>query len=160
MTYSARQFRRADLKKIVEVGDAEGGQFFPDLGTQMALEQMPNVWTILWNDEPLLCGGTVEQWPGRHIAFAFLNKTTGRHMIFTTKAAIQIVNNVQGRVEFTVRRDFAKGHRWARLIGFHVEECPDLMVERLPVSTRVPGQMKAFGPEGEDHVAYVRFNGG
>jgi hypothetical protein len=155
--YSAVPFRRAHLAKIQEAGDAEGGFFATDIGTLMALEQMPNIWTIMWDDVPLLCGGTVEQWPGRHLAWAYLNKTTGRHMIHTTKAAIQIINNAKGRVELTVRRDFAKGHRWARLIGFDVEELPGLMVERVPLSMPVPGTLKRYGPEGEDHIAYVKF---
>jgi hypothetical protein len=113
-----------------------------DAATLMHLERCPNIWTLTWDEEPLLCGGTIEQWPGRHIAFAYLNKTTGSHMIFTTKEAVRLLNNAKGRLEFTVRKDFEKGHRWARLLGFTVE---------TPL-------MRAFGPEGEDHVGYVKFN--
>ena len=44
--------------------------------------------------------------------------------------------------ESTVRRDFALGQRWARMLGFEIE---------TPV-------LRQFGPEGEDHVGYVKFN--
>ena len=158
MTYRTVPFKRWHLAWIEEAGDSEGGFFSPDLGTLVALERMPNMWTMLWEDVPLLCGGTIQHWPGRHEAWAYLNKNTGRHMIYTTKMAREKLAIPKGRIEFTVRRDFALGHRWARILGFEVEQCRGLHVEKVPVGQWVPGQMKAWGPEQEDHVQYVRHN--
>ncbi len=53
-----------------------------------------------------------------------------------------ICGSVKGRMEFTVRKDFAAGHVFARLLGFEVE---------TPC-------MKSYGPFGEDHVGYIRMN--
>jgi hypothetical protein len=158
MTYRTVPFKRWHLSWIEERGSSEGGFFAPDLPTLMALEQMPNMWTMLWEDEPLLCGGTIQHWPGRAEAWAYLNKHTGRHMIYVTKSAIEKVSIPKGRVEFTVLRNFAKGHRWARLLGFDVEACPGLEVEKLPPDLIIPGQMRGWSPEGIDGVLYVRHN--
>ena len=157
--YTVVPFRAWHLKAIEEAGGAEGGFYTPDDGTLAVLEQTGTNWTGFYKETPLVCGGTIEQWPGRHIAWAFLNKQTSRHMTFVTRACGEKLALPSGRIEFTVRRDFLPGHKWARMIGFQVEEMPGLEVEKLPLDARVPGQMAAWGPEGESHVAYVRFNG-
>lgn len=106
------------------------------------MEQSPFAYTLLVDNLPVLCGGTIEQWPGRHTGWAFLNKTTGRHMLWTTRQAREVLGRVKGRIEMSVRADFAAGHHWARLLGFEVET----------------PRLKQYGPEGEDHVGYTRFN--
>ena len=65
-------------------------------------------------------------------------------MVFIAGAVQRALGRVKGRVEFTVRADFEKGHRWAKMLGFTVES---------PL-------LRAYGPLGEDHVGYVRFNEG
>lgn len=142
LEYRVMPFRRWHVDWLLDVGDAEGGFFRPDQGTMQALERQPNSWTLVLNGDPLMCGGTLEQWPGRHMAWAYLNKNTGRHMYVVTKLASEYVRRAKGRIEFTVREDYEKGHRWARMLGFEVE---------TPL-------LRAYGPEGEAHVGYVLFN--
>ena len=96
-------------------------------------------WTGLWRDEPIVVAGLVPQWPGRHIAWAYFARGTLRHLPWITQQVLARLP--RGRIEFTVRADFAPGLRWARTLGFEVE---------TPL-------MRAFGPEKEDHVGYVRF---
>lgn len=158
MSYMTLPFHRWHFCLIAEAGSAEGGFYMPDITVLAQLEKMPNMWTVFHDDMPLLCGGTIQHWPGRYEGWAFLNKNTGRHMRYATRVAIEKLWWPKGRVEFVVRRDFDKGHRWARMIGFHVEQMPGLEVEKLPRDLVVPGQMREYGPDGEDMVAYVRHN--
>ena len=119
----------------------EDGMFRFDFGTLQTLEQQ-NSWTAVVDGDPIACGGTIQQWPGRHIAWMYLNSKTGPHMRFLTAEVLKGLRQVQGRIELTVRQDFAAGHRWARILGFVVE---------TPL-------LRGYGPEGENHVGYVRFN--
>lgn len=114
-----------------------------DADTLLVLEKQ-NSWTVVADGNPVACGGTMQQWPGRHLAWVYLNDSTGPHMRFITRAVQSRLAKVQGRVEMTVRADFAQGHRWARILGFRIEN--------------EPGILRAFGPKGEDHVSYVKFN--
>lgn len=100
-----------------------------------------NSWTIVADDTPIACGGTMEQWLGRHVAWAYLHENSGSHMNYVTRQSREIVAGPTGRVEMTVRTDFLAGQRWAGMLGFKAESV-----------------MKQYGPEGEDHVGYVRFN--
>ncbi len=141
MDYQTVPFKRWHLAWVLAEGKAEGGQLPFDIETLMMLEKQ-NSWTIVVDGEPMACGGTMEQWPGRHSGWTYLNKKTGRHMGSVTKRVRELLDQVKGRVEITVREDFKPGHTWARMLGFEIE---------TPV-------MKQFGPEGENHVGYVRFN--
>lgn len=122
-------------------GAAEGGQFEVSLPALAQLEG-ENSWTGIVDGRVLVCAGTIEQWPGRHQAWAYVARGTLPHMAWITDEVKKAVERVKGRIEFTVRKDFAPGHRWARLLGFEVE---------APL-------LRAYGPEGEDHVGYVRIN--
>ncbi len=108
------------------------------------IEQLPakSSFTYVAEGEPIACGGVVPQWNGRGVAWAYLKDCTGPHMLAITRAARAIIDESPGRVEATVREDFAAGHRWMRLLGFEVET----------------PRMRGYGPEGEDHTGYVRFN--
>lgn len=128
---------------VQKAGAAEGGDFRHDIATLMTLEQQ-NSWTVVVDGEPVACGGTMMQWPGRHQAWMYLNKDSGQHMLLVTRAVRRALDKVAGRVELTVRSDFEQGHRWAKMLGFTVES----------------PKLEAFGPEGEDHTGYVRFNKG
>ena len=102
-----------------------------------------NARTVALDDgTTLFCGGTLQQWPGRHLAWALIDVKAAPHMLFITRATRKFFDEIQGRIEFTVRCDFPAGHKFARLLGFQVE---------TPL-------LKAYGPEKEDHVGYVRFN--
>lgn len=112
-----------------------------DSETLLAVEKLPTNWTIVLDGDPIMCGGTLEQWPGRHIAWALFSKTAGRHMTYITRHTLDYLARAKGRIETVVRADYEKGHRWAALLGFERES-----------------YLVAYGPAGEDHVGYVKFN--
>lgn len=109
--------------------------------TRLAMET-GNARTILLGDQVLMCGGVIQQWPGRSVAWALFDAKAGPHMRKITRLTREFFDDVPGRIEFTVRCDFPAGHTWARLLGFQVET----------------PYMKNYGPSGEDHIGYVRFN--
>lgn len=101
-----------------------------------------NSWTAVAVGEPVAVAGTVQQWPGRHVAWAYLGEDIGPRMLWITRETRKRLADVKGRIELTVRMDFLPGHRWAEMLGFAVEHpC-----------------LKAYGPRGEDHVLYTRHN--
>lgn len=110
-----------------------------DISSQLMSQ---NSWTGVVDGDPVVCAGTVQQWPGRHVAWAYLAQNTGPHMLWITREVKKALARVEGRVELTVRKDFAAGHKWAALLGFEVE---------TPC-------LKRFGPDKEDHTGYVRVN--
>jgi hypothetical protein len=132
-------FKRWHYEWLANAGQAVDQRTRISDYTLAQLEQF-NSWTGVMDGSPVLCAGTIQQWPGRHIAWAYLNESTGRQMLRITNEVKRKLLEVKGRIEFTVRADFPAGHRWAKLIGFEVE---------TPL-------LKAYGPEGEDHVGYVR----
>lgn len=132
-------FRRWHLAWLVGSGKPESGFMPLDTATLMVLEQQ-NSWTAVIDGNPVACGGTIQHWPGRHQGWMYLNKASGKHMRWLTAAVFNKLNNIVGRLEISVRCDFALGHKWAKMLGFRVE------TER----------MERFGPEGEDHTGYVR----
>lgn len=125
------------------VGDAsEPG----DVGlhpTVLAQLERENSWTCIVDGAVVMCAGTVKQWSTRHTSWALLNRELSPpHMRWLTQETRKNLAGVAGRVELTVRADFPQGQKWARLLGFEVE---------TPL-------LKMFGPEGEDHIGYVRIN--
>lgn len=112
-----------------------------DAGLLRALEGQ-NSWTGIVDGDTIACAGTVQQWPGRHVAWAYLSFTSGPHMGWITRQVRKNLECVKGRIELTVRADFPAGLRWARLLGFEVE---------VPL-------LRRYGPEGEDHMGFVRYN--
>lgn len=101
-----------------------------------------NSWSAVLDGDVIACGGTIEQWPGRHTAWAHLGPHTAPHMRWITRAVKSVLKDVKGRIEMTVRCDFEPGHRWAEMLGFRLE---------TPI-------MAAYGPDGEDHSGYIRIN--
>ena len=120
---------------------ADGGMFVATDGILAQIETQ-NSWTGAANGEAIVCAGTIQQWPGRHTAWAYLGKHTGPHMLWITRAVLANLAKIKGRIEFTVRADFPQGQRWAKMLGFEVE---------TPC-------LKAYGPTGEDQVGFVRIN--
>ena len=127
---------------LQEQAGADRGFMF-DTETLLTLEKQ-NSWTLVADMLPVACGGTVQHWPGRHMAWSYLNKNTGPHMVAITKAVQAKLKPVAGRIELTVLHGFEPGHRWARILGFQIET----------------PEMPSYGPNGETHTGYVRFNKG
>lgn len=121
---------------------AEPGGFIKLSEMVRAQLETENSWTAVVDGRVIGCAGTVQQWPGRHVAWAVFAPDAGEHMLWITRSAIEHLAKVKGRIELTVRTDFPIGMKWARLLGFRVE---------TPVLER-------FGPAGEDHIGYVRIN--
>jgi len=137
-------FRLWHYAWLVEGGPPMGGFGpAPDMELLRFMEKT-NSASLVLDGMPILCGGTIEQWKGRHIGWAWLSAKTGPNMLAATRAAVKLMDRAWGRVECTVREDYAIGHRWARMLGFTVE---------TPVLLK-------YGPEGENHVGYVRFSKG
>jgi hypothetical protein len=132
-------FRRWHIAWLVGTGKPESGFMSLDTETLMVLEKQ-NSWTAVIDGSPVACGGTIQHWPGRHQGWMYLNKASGKHMRWLTAMVFNKLNSIEGRLEISVRCDFALGHKWAKMLGFRVE------TER----------MVRFGPEGEDHTGYVR----
>lgn len=107
-----------------------------------------NSWTLLKieGDEPVViaCGGTIEIWQGRHSAWFYCTPEARSCMLRVTRAADQALSCVHGRIEASAEIHFEPGHRWLKLLGFNIEN--------------PPGVLKGFGPEGDTHISYVRFN--
>lgn len=134
-------FRRWHYEWLIADKSSEGSPVRLNDRVLERVEQC-NSWTGVVDGEPIAVAGTMEQWPGRHMAWAYLADSTASHMTWVTLATRRKLRDVKGRLELTVREDFAAGHRWARLLGFEVESpC-----------------LKRYGPRGENHVGYSRFN--
>ncbi len=133
-------FRAEHLAQLRILGSGESGAF-KLTPPQLQLLEAQNSWTVLVDSYPIACGGMIEHWPGRYQGWAYIGKQAGPHMTAITKAAQQVMAAVSGRIEMTVRKDFEPGQHWARLLGFSIE---------TPL-------MPKFGPEGEDHIGYVKF---
>lgn len=133
-------FKRWHYEWLAAAGaPVEGQTIVLDNATLTALERA-NSWTGVVDGDPIVCAGTMKQWEGRHYAWAYLAKNTGPHMLWITRQVRKGFMDVRGRIEFTVRSDFAAGLEWARLLGFKVE---------TPC-------LEKYGPNGEDHVGFVR----
>ena len=120
---------------------AEGATLTID-ETTLGVIAKSNSWTGAVDGAPVICAGTIQHWPGRHMAWAYVARGTLKHLSWITERVRENLAGLKGRIEFTVRADFAPGLRWAKSLGFEVE---------TPL-------MKSFGPLGENHVGFVRIN--
>lgn len=137
--FRATDFLEVSVQPVVESG--MGVPFtVPDLQVLQGL--VGNSWTGHLGALAVACGGTIEVWPKRHLAWCYLTRPAVPHLRRITRLAAEITALPEGRVEATVRADFPRGHRWMEMLGFEVE---------TPL-------LKRYGPYGEDHVGYVRFN--
>lgn len=127
---------------LADSGSATDRYTIKQIESVAAQLRSENSWTGLVDGQPIVCAGTVRQWAGRHVAWAFLAQSTGPHMLWITREVKRVLDRVEGRVELTVRSDFAAGHKWAKLLGFEVET----------------PRLRAYGPGGEDHTGYVKVN--
>lgn len=107
------------------------------------LEQQGKAYSLVTSaGDVLACGGPIEQWPGRTIAWMCFSKNSGQYMLRIVRFVKLVLEGIVGRVEMSVVKNYEVGHRWAKLLGFEVE---------TPC-------LKAYGVNGEDHVGYVKFN--
>lgn len=136
-------FQGTDLLEAVALPPLESGLAPPfQLSREVAFALEGNAWTAMLAGSAVACGGTIEVWAGRSLSWCYLTRPSRKYLRRITKLAAEVVAIPPGRVEATVREDYPRGHRWMEMLGFEVE---------TPL-------MRRFGPYGEDHVGYVRFN--
>lgn len=123
---------------LAQGAPAEGSVFAPP--DRIAPLENENSWTALVGVRPIACGGTMQFWPGRHLAWAYLARGCAPYMRGLTQAARDVLALATGRLEADIRVDFRAGQRWAKRLGFVVE---------TPLK-------RAFGPDGADYVGMVR----
>ncbi len=134
-------FSREHLAHLELGGPVEGGEYPQPTAAVLQTMEEQNSWSAIAEGFPIACGGTLECWPGRHLAWAYIGRHAAPHILTVTRYARRALAVVSGRIETTVRADFAEGQHWARILGFEVE---------TPI-------LRAYGPAGEDHIGYVRF---
>lgn len=119
---------------IMLVGDGSFGRYL----------EGQNSWALFYNDCLLGCAGTIKMWNRRYNGWAVMTEDCAGHMVAITRHTRRVLADVHGRLETTVKADFDLGHRWAKLLGFEVEN--------------PPGLLREYDASGEDFVSYVRFN--
>lgn len=137
-------FKPSHWSEVELLPSREAGMTCPEgILTSEALGYLVgNSWSCRVDDMTVACGGAVEVWPGRHNAWCYMTDPAMRHIRGITGKAREVLALPKGRIECTVRVDFEPGHKWMKILGFEVE---------TPL-------LKAYGPYGEDHTGYVRFN--
>lgn len=90
----------------------------------------------------MACFGVVEQWDGRGMAWAVLDREAGKHLLsITRKARGWFDAMAYRRVEAYIDTKFPQGRRWVHLLGFTLE-------------TDIP--MRKFFANGNDAYLYAR----
>lgn len=102
-----------------------------------------NAWSFRVGELIVACGGTQVMWPGRSAAWFYMTvfALPYKHTILK-KVKEVLAAAPEGRVECTACASLLHRERWMRFLGFELES---------PL-------LKGYGPFGEDHVGYVRFN--
>lgn len=122
-----------------------------DVGTEPTFGGKPSVsvlkymakdhaFTVMRDGEPIACGGTLTNWAGNYMAWAYMTAASGPHMLQISRLVKQGLAGLKGRIAMTTPLRFKQGIRWAKLLGFEVE---------TPV-------LKHWGIDGADHVGFVR----
>lgn len=137
--YTIEPFNRTHYYALAE----HAPEGMPVFGAAMLSSiESANSWTVLSNGTPIMCCGALQLWTGRFHVWTFMGEQSGKHMVRITREVRRLLRTIIGRMEMTVNMDFAAGHRWAKLLGFEIE---------IPL-------LKQYGPAGESHIGYVRFN--
>lgn len=100
-------------------------------------------WSGLVDERIAGVGGILPQWRGRAVAWALISERLTAHSFLRAHHKVRTVladahRDGWRRIETTVDAGFDAGHRWVRALGFTPE-----------------GLMRAYSPEGRDHVLYV-----
>lgn len=118
-------------------------RFLPFMGDDAycrALGEAGPAFAAVKDGVTIAVGGCVEQSPGRAVAWALLAKTDGASFIKVHRGVLRWLELAPWRrIEAVVESDFALGHRWIKMLGFHHE-----------------GRMRGYTPEGGDCDLYAR----
>ena len=104
------------------------------------LEEHPS-YTAMVDGKPIGAAGVLHMWKGRAQAWAFISNTGPMNFLKGHRAVKRFLDGcyVQ-RMEMTCDCDFPEAHRWAKMLGFHME------CER----------MVNYSPDGRDCALYAR----
>lgn len=100
-------------------------------------------YTALANGHVICCAGVFPIAPHIGRAWALMGKRSADHMIDITRNCLHLFDTIPvPRIETMVCRDYEKGHRWVRMMGF-VNETPDI-------------GMRGYGMNGETYDLYSK----
>ena len=98
-------------------------------------------YTLIDGDEIVGCGGVVEIWKDRGMAWTLISENIGKRFVGLHRVVTRFLDTSKfKRVEMYVDYDFIEAHRWATMLGFTLEA----------------EQMLAFLPNGKSASLYAR----
>ena len=91
---------------------------------------------------PIASAGVILLWQGRGMAWAFISKYAVNNKFLQVHRAVKrfLDGCYLQRIEMTVDCEFEQAHRWAHMLGFHME-C---------------ARMRSYRPDGGDCALYAR----
>lgn len=97
-------------------------------------------WTYFVDGNPVGCCGVLKQWEGRAVAWMYLDKKAGRHLIRGVRFIKRYLETTPyRRIEATVDEGFEQAHRLVQMLGFKLEA----------------ENMKGFLPNGGNAALYA-----
>lgn len=111
-----------------------------DSSYAVALHQAGPGYSAVDGEVVFACGGLIQQWDLRAIAWALISAEAGKHFSLIHRTALRLFSEHKyRRIETAVSSEFEAGHRWAQMLGFERE-----------------GRMRAYTPDGRDCDLYAR----
>jgi hypothetical protein len=73
--------------------------------------------------EIIAMAGMILTYDDRVLGWSIQGERAPKNMLYITREIIKTLNNVDvGLVEIAVKKDFEQGHRWAKILGFKLQE--------------------------------------
>lgn len=114
----------------------------PEYAAQL---ESAHAFTALEGDQVVAVGGIAEIWQNRGLAWTFIDRRAGAWFPALHKIVKRFLDEAPfRRIEAETACEFEQGHRWLRMLGFHLE------AER----------MQAFRVDGGDSALYARVKHG
>ena len=131
---------KAEHMLTLQVQQAQRGSF-PCTPEYAKSAEGPQSWTALEGDEILGVGGVLAIWEGRGQVWSILGAGAGKHFKELHRACLKILADApQRRLESDCVCAFPAGHKWLRMLGFHLEAAC----------------ARAYYPDGSDASLYSR----
>jgi hypothetical protein len=140
MLYFTR-FNPIHLRRFegVQSEQAEEALFAVSMPEAAAVAQH-EAWTGWIGSDVVGCAGFIPTWSNRAMVWALIGTRCGPHMLAITRfVRAKMTERPETRIEATVLTGFARGERWATMLGFTCE---------------TPDGMKNYGPDGATYSLY------
>lgn len=112
-----------------------------DLGRLIALQKSPHSYTVMKGERVIACGGVVEIWPDRAIAWTFFAKCDRHEFLIAFRVVKRFLDMCSiKRIEADIENGFDQAHRWIKLLGFKLEAA----------------SRPNYTPDGRDYALYAR----